>query len=132
MEAEHKRELDLEELHQKQMEDVFGPVIMSYTSDQAVDDGMLISTDALFPHQPQHLISHITTNLMQKGYETKGAISLASVMDLCNFLGPKIRQILGKDTFLAARVEGPNGDKFKVFAEQNEKGRWTVMLPEDH
>lgn len=112
---------------------VFGEAIYSYTEDQAVEDGILTKTDDIFPKMSQHLVSHITTNLLQsKGYEENGEIKRACVIDICNVFGPKIRKILGKDSFLSGYMQSPNGERFKVFAQQNSTGRWTLMLPEDY
>ncbi len=118
---------------EKEKEKPFGEAIYSYTEEQATDDGILTKTDDIFPKMPQHLISHITTNLLQsKGYEENREIKRACVLDICNVFGPKIRKIVGKDTFLSGYMESPNGERFKVFAQQNSTGRWTLMLPEDY
>jgi hypothetical protein len=36
------------------------------------------------------------------------------------------------DTFYSGRIEFPDGVKRKIFIEQNEYEKFTVMLPEDH
>lgn len=102
-------------------------IVSSYTSEEAVEDGILASTDVMFPNQMKHIVSHITSNLIDT-HEYKNA---ASIMDLCNFIGPKIMMSKDKE-FFDTYVEGPNGNKFKVFVQQNETGRYTVMLPEDY
>jgi hypothetical protein len=109
-------------------ENFFGDTIFSYTITQAEEDGVLASTDKLLPNQPKHLVSHITGNLI----DTHGYDNVASIIDLCNFIGPKIREIIDTDTFGTAYVEGPRGNRFKVFFQLNEIGRWTIMLPEDY
>lgn len=36
------------------------------------------------------------------------------------------------DWFYSGEIELPNGTKQKIFIQQNETGRYTVMLPEDY
>ena len=36
------------------------------------------------------------------------------------------------DTFFSGSIELPSGDQQKIFIGQNETGKFTIMLPEDH
>jgi hypothetical protein len=115
-------------------------VIVAYTLDDAEADGVLARTDDLFPNQRRHIVSHVTTNLLRSlGYEREAAgrwtVQLASVIDLCNQAGPRIRRALSDvpDEYLVTlRIETPSGDRTTVWAQLNEEGRWTLMLPEDY
>ena len=125
--------------------------IYTYTIDQAEDDGILVQTSTLLPehngYQP-HLISHITTTLLvEQGYfvqseapdkfgDPTSDYKRATIIDLLNIAGPKITTILAKNRkewlVTTINIEGPNGQRFKAWAQLNEHGRWTLMLPEDH
>jgi len=116
--------------------------ISIYTEDMAVEDGILVKTDDLLPKMSQHLVSHITYNFLYKiGYieevpgieqDTQLIFSKANIIDLLNQVGPRIKEILGKDHFLSMMIGDPNGNKQKVFFQLNSFGRWTIMLPEDY
>ena len=119
------------------------PIISEYNCNDAEQDGILIQTSTLLPphngYDP-HLVSHITTNLLrEKQYITtndgKEDYHRANIIDLLNQAGPKITSALERNAqewFVDMTIEGPNGQRYKAFAQQNETGRWTLLLPEDY
>jgi hypothetical protein len=114
--------------------DFYGEPIYTYTSEQAIQDGILfkISDIELFKNS---IINITTTNLMDKGYwkqeNQEIKINISNLQDL---LTQAIKHMAkkGKDTFYSLRIELPNGNKTKIFIAQNETGKYTVMLPEDY
>jgi hypothetical protein len=70
------------------IENYFGPVIYRYTSEQAVEDGLLFDVDLIQKHWKNCPIKFITTGLLGKGYWTdrcKNAVLLtnAGKVDRC-------------------------------------------------
>lgn len=55
-------------------DDFFGPTIFKYTSDQATEDGFLLDLRKVpaFANGKAGMISHVTTNLLSRGYWEKG------------------------------------------------------------
>ncbi|MEE9593746.1 MAG: hypothetical protein V3W28_09220 [Thermoplasmata archaeon] len=118
-------------MSEQEMED-WGEPISVYTTAQATEDGVLLSVAEMNKDWAQGPFSHITANLMAKGYyEVLGVPRLVNVMDLLN-------QALGiargkpADRFYSGQVELPDGLRQKVFIAQNETGKYTIMLPEDY
>ena len=120
----------------------FGPAIFTYTSKQAVEDGVLfrISDIPAFKNTNFNLA---TVNLMSKGYLStedaygKVTANIPNLMDLLTQVQKYvINQIKKKgiDTFYAKSVEAPSGARMKIFIAQNETGplKFTLMLPEDY
>jgi hypothetical protein len=113
-------------------------IVYSYTSKQAVDDGLLFDIDIINKNH-NYPFKYITTNLMNKGYfqnvppnETMDLPNIPNLKDLLN----QAMRIFGKkeaeDYFASGRIELPDGTKTKIFIAQNETGRYTLMLPEDY
>lgn len=119
----------------KELKEFFQPedVIYTYTSTQAVDDGILFDVDQ-FQHTWLNCpLKYVTSNLMSLGYwNTDKTLNIPNFRDLLH----QALQIFGKmpkdDYFVSGRIELPSGGKQKVFIAQNETGRFTVMLPEDY
>ena len=152
--------------------EVFGEPISVYTSNQAVEDGILLNLKVLenkikgitAPNAP---FSHITTNLLTKhGYMTENStikcghqfkdiegIWVKPTMNECphcytkanqvTFNYPNILDLLNQalqiikkgpkgDWMYSGKIETPNGNKQTIFIQQNETGKFTILLPEDN
>lgn len=116
-------------------------IIHRYTIQQAEEDGILFGLDQVNPRWKYGFFSHITTNLLRKGYiepdpQGRGErIKLANLVDLLNQCNkPMLKDFTaGKlDSFYSPKIEFPDGLKRDVFIELNELRRYTIMLPEDH
>ena len=107
-------------------------VIFKYTSNQAVEDGIL--TDLFqIPSLRNSRINLATTNLLQsKGYMNleAGTVLTQNIRDLLIQCLKKMSKT--KDTFYNVSIEFPDGSRGKVFIVENETGYFTVMLPEDN
>jgi len=112
---------------------VFGEVIYSYTSDEAENDGILVKLDEVLPEYSKGAFSHITSNLLSKGYESKiTGVNILCLKDLLQQCARIVHKKYSEEEyFYTGMVETLNGDKIKVFIEKNETGRFTIMLPED-
>jgi hypothetical protein len=111
-------------------EDFFGPVIYTYTSHQAFEDGILFELGKVrgFEDCP---INIATTNLLNKGYLVKDVLNVPNLIDLV----AQCLNAMGKqksDTFYSVMVEFPDGSKSKVFIQKNDTEKFTVMCPEDY
>lgn len=107
-------------------------VIDVYTSKQAVEDGILFDLKQLKIGLEKTGINYITSNLCySKGYLKDGElVNKANFIDLVN---QAIHIIKSKpqDYFYSGRIELPSGEKCEIFIQQNETGKFTIMLPED-
>ena len=122
-------------------------VIDVYTSEQAEEDGLLVDLTKINPKWGKGLFNYVTSNLLSKGYMQDDKVNVACVLDLLNQAINIVRirrlnqainivRIRSKgfkeyDTFFSGHVELPTGEKQQVFIEQNETGKFTIMLPED-
>ncbi len=108
------------------------PVISTYTSEQATKDGVLVSVAAINPKWGKGAFSHITANLLDRGYrEEDGSPRLVNIVDLLN-QALTICKGTDADHFYSGRIEFPDGARRKIFIAQNETGRFTIMLPGDY
>ena len=112
-------------------------IIYRYTSEEAVQDGVLVDLDQIFPgNEKTNLFKYATTNLMNQGFLEKDEIKKAAIQDLLvqasAIAKAKSKGFTKPDWFYSGEIELPNGSKQEIFIEQNETGRYTVMLPEDH
>lgn len=137
------------------LNDLFGEVIYSYTSDQATDDGILFNLMLLKPYfkdMDRSIFNYATTNLLYslgyiedsrsiKGIEDKKIITttgdikinIPSIMDLLNQAIKILKESKKKnDWFYSGKIEDPNGSEKEIYICQNETGRYTLMLPEDY
>ena len=100
------------------LNDLFGPVIFSYTTEQAVEDGILIHTGSVGEHR-----IYFTRTLWDEGYE-----DLQKRIDLVNQGIDLLRQPDPEDTrYMKLRVI--EKDKIWVIAEF---GKLTYLTPEDY
>ncbi|MDA2912533.1 hypothetical protein MYX77_00985 [Acidobacteriia bacterium AH_259_A11_L15] len=103
---------------EKDPENLFGPVIYSYTTEQAVEDGILVHTGTVGPHKV-----YFARTLFDEGYE-----DLQKRVDLVNTGLELLRQPDPEDTpYMKLRVL--RKDKIWVVAEP---GKLTYMKPEDY
>jgi len=118
----------------------FGEMVHRYTIKEAEEDGILINILEIWE---KSLISHVTSNLLSKGYlENRGSQSGGNqelnMPNLINLLNQAIEQIKKQSPdgrvrdFYSFRVELPDGSRQLLFAQMNELGRLTLMLPEDY
>jgi len=110
-------------------------IIYSYTSEQAEEDGVLFDVTKINPKWGKGLFNYVTTNLLNKGYMPDDQLSIPCILDLLNqalnIVKTKSKNFKEFDTFFSGHVELPTGEKQQVFIEQNETGKFTIMLPED-
>jgi hypothetical protein len=113
-------------------ESVFGSNVISvYTSDEAVEDGILARVEDIDPRW-KGPVNIITMNLLHQGYmEEDGTVRKVNVMDLLN-QATHLWYDRKEDWMHVFRIEFPDGQKREVWMEQNETGKFTLMLPEDH
>ena len=131
-ESEEAREEEEEESG-----DFFGEPIYTYTSKQAVDDGILFDITKLNARFEKGLFNCVTANLLSDGYFGAGEqINLSNLMDLLNqahnIVKTKTNNFKNFDTFFSGTIELPSGEKQKIFIQQNETGKFTIMLPQDY
>ena len=121
---------------QNNQENLYGEPVFVYTSDQAVEDGILFDITAVNPKWKEGLFNYVTVNLLNSGYLKEDKINIPNLLDLLN----QAQQIVKKatnnftafDTFFSGSIELPSGDQQKIFIGQNETGKFTIMLPEDY
>jgi len=116
--------------------DIFDNVVLKYTSEQAEDDGYLFDVSKLNEKWEKGLFNYVTTNLLSKGYLEENKINTANLIDLLNqalqIVKKKSNDFKDFDYFFAGEIELPLGKKQQIFIEQNETGKYTLLLPEDH
>lgn len=124
--------------------EIFGEAVFTYTSEEAEDDGILFDVTRLNPVWKKGLFNYVTTNLLSKGYIESGQsdkdfdykIKIANVIDLLKqslqIVKTRSKDFTEPDTFFSGSIELPSGEKQKVFIQQNETGKFTIMLPEDY
>jgi hypothetical protein len=78
-------------------------------------------------------LQYVTVSLLSKGYfEQDGSLRLPNVIDLRRMSCARIfHKKPVYDYFVSGKIELPNGQKQTVFIEQNDTGRYTIMIPED-
>ena len=114
------------------------PVVFQYLSPQAEEDGVLVNIEKINTEWEKGPINYVTTNLLvQGGYlDASRKLNLNCLLDLLNqslsILKTKSKDFTEMDWFFSGSIELPNGSKQDVFIEENETGKFTVMLPEDH
>ena len=118
-------------------ESIFENVVYAYTSDEAVNDGILFDVTAINSTWKKGLFNYVTVSLLRNGYmDEKGQINIANLIDLLNQVNQIVRReskdFTVFDSFFSGAVELPNGNRQKVFMGQNETGKFTIMLPEDY
>ena len=114
---------------------VFGRVISEYTIEQATEDGILFNIHGINPEWSRGPISHVTTNLLSKGYYTdEQKINIPNMLDLLNQALQFIT--VGSGAFkrvhseFSGTIELPSGQSIVIMAALNELNKYTLMLPE--
>jgi len=110
-------------------------VISTYTSGEAVEDGVLFDVDLIakrFIPGKRFFLKYITTGLLAEGYwNIDKTLNVPDLLDLLHQLSRVFAKKAAGDYFVSGVIELPSGRKQKVFIAQNETGRFTAMLPED-
>jgi hypothetical protein len=110
-------------------------VIFSYTSEQAEEDGVLVDITKINPSWNKGLFNYITTNLLNRGYFRDGEPNMPNLLDLLNqslhIVKKKTNNFKKFDYFFCGKIRLPNEKLQEIFIEQNETGKFTIMLPED-
>ncbi len=119
------------------MDDVFGEVIYCYTSEQAVEDGILFDITQINPEWEKGIFKYVTTNLMEHGYLQNDKVNIPNLLDLIyqslNIVWNASNGFQDRPaTFYSGDIELPSGRKQQIFIELNELGKYTILLPEDH
>ena len=113
-------------------------VVSVYTSDEATEDGVLFDIRKLNPDWEKGIFSHITVNLMSScGYFNEDrTLNIPNLLDLLNqsleIVRKKSDNFTEHDWFFEGEIELPSGNKQQVFIQQNETGKFTILLPEDY
>ena len=113
-------------------------VISAYTSDEATEDGVLFDIRKVNPEWERGIFSHVTVNLMSTcGYfNDDGTLNIPNLLDLLNqsleIVRKKSNNFKKHDWFFDGEIELPSGSRGQVFIEQNETGKYTILLPSDH
>ena len=116
---------------------IFGEPIFRYTSEQAEADGILFDVTQLNPEWRKGPFNYVTTNLLSCGYMTEeGKVNVANLLDLLNQALEIVRKrsegSTTLDWFFSGDIELPSGEQQQIFIDQNETGKFTLMLPEDY
>ncbi len=119
------------------LEEIFGKPVFTYTSDQAVEDGILFDITTLNPDWKKGLFNYVTVNLLSNGYLNQdNKINIPNLLDLLNQANGIVRKETNNfasfDTFFDGSIELPSGAQQKIFICCNETGKFTIMLPEDY
>ncbi|WP_319508146.1 hypothetical protein [uncultured Methanolobus sp.] len=119
------------------MDDIFGEPIYSYTSEQAVEDGVLFDIIQVNPAWEKNIFRYVTTNLMEQGYINGEELNIPNLMDLLIQATIIIRDASNgfkdkPEAFYSGDIELPSGQKQKIYISMNEYKRYTIMLPEDY
>ena len=121
---------------QNNQENLYGEPVFVYTSDQAVEDGILFDITAVNPKWKEGLFNYVTVNLLNSGYLKEDKLNIPNLLDLLNQALQIVKKATNNftafDTFFSGSIELPSGDQQKIFIGQNETGKFTIMLPEDY
>ena len=112
-------------------------VVSIHTSDEATEDGVLFDIRKVNPEWEKGIFSHITINLLTTGgYLVDGEINLPNLLDLLNqsleIVRKKSDNFQKHDWHFDGEIELPSGNRQEVFIQQNETGKFTILLPEDY
>ena len=121
---------------QDSVTEYLGAPVYVYTSDQAVNDGILFDITQINPAWKKGLFNYVTVNLLNRGYAYQDKISVPNLLDLLNqalqIVRRETKNFTVMDTFFCGPVELPDGEQQKIFICCNETGKFTIMLPEDY
>ena len=113
-------------------------VISAYTSEQATEDGVLFDIRKVNPAWEKGIFSHVTTNLLQVGgyFNEDKSLNIPNLLDLLNqsleIVRKKSKNFTEHNWFFEGEIELPSVNRQQVFIEQNETGKYTILLPSDH
>ena len=113
-------------------------VVSVHTSDEATEDGILVDITKINPDWEKGIFSHITVNLMSRcGYFNEDrTLNIPNLLDLLNqslaIVRKKSDNFQKHDWHFDGEIELPSGNKQQVFIQQNETGKFTILLPEDY
>lgn len=118
-------------------ESPLGQPIFTYTCDQAAEDGILVDLTIVNTAWAKGLFNFVTVNLLSRGYlDPEEKINVPNILDLLNQAKEIVRKgtkdFTVQDCFFSGALELPNGQKQEIFIQQNETGKFTLMLPEDY
>ena len=109
-------------------------MIYTYTSDEAVDDGILNDLDQILPEYFRRgWVKYITIGVATLHYIEDGKVNAANMIDLLIQADQIRKQAFDReDWFFSSTIETPAGEKQEIFIAQNETGRYTIMLPSEY
>jgi hypothetical protein len=110
-------------------------IVYTYTSKQAVQDGILFDLDQIRKYLPKNPFKYTTANLMSSYFDeakTGSEVNIPNVIDLIMGALMIYCRKPADDYFCSGQIELPSGKKQKIFIAQNETGAYTIMLPEDY
>ena len=115
----------------------YGNPVFVYTSDQAVEDGILFDVTAINPKWKEGMFNYVTINLLNNGYLNKNdIINIPNLVDLLVQAQEIVKKATNNytafDTFFSGSIELPSGAQQEIFIGQNETEKFTIMLPEDY
>src|SRR5665647_1160227 len=97
-------------------------VVYTYTSKQAVEDGILFDLDQvqkrIFTHSP---FKYATVNLLaNEGYLAEDKIDIPRLIDLIMAANKIFNKMPRGDTFASGRIELPNGKKQEIYRAERD------------
>lgn len=116
---------------------IYGDPVFVYTSDQAVEDGVLFDVTVISPKWKEGMFNYVTVNLLLSGYlKDNETINIPNLVDLLVQAQEIVRKATNNytvpDTFFSGSIELPSGAQQQIFISQNESDKFTIMLPEDY
>ena len=119
--------------------------VFEYGIKEAEEDGYIFDVTQLNQEWKQGIFNYVTIHLLRRGYlnmdkginhELNEKVNISNILDLLNqanqIVKTKSNNFKDFDHFFSGEIELPNGDNQKVFIQQNETGKFTIMLPEDY
>ena len=100
---------------QNNQENLYGEPVFVYTSDQAVEDGVLFDITAVNPKWKEGLFNYVTVNLLNSGYLNEDKLNIPNLLDLLNQALQIVKKATNNftafDTFFSGSIELPSGDR---------------------
>ena len=113
-------------------------VVSRYTSEDAVEDGILYDLDEILPAWlAGGFVRYITIGVGSMGYvdvdeHDDATVNAPNLMDLLVQAEQIRKRGRRGDWHYSGEVETPDGEKQEIYIEQNETGRFTILLPSEH
>ena len=106
--------------------------ISTYSSEQAVEDGVLFDIATVNDSWKESIFEYVTASLMAKGYED-------DILNLAELLDQAMRIVANasngfsdsKEVQYRGNIELPNGGQQEIYIGMNEHGKYTLMIQED-